>query len=189
MRHDNTDCMQAMKAASVYLGFSFTRAQYSQWHKEHPEYPTVAQISRRLHGFNQAKVAAGLIPNAARGSGGHYNDQELIEAAALCFSENGHRLNETIYRAWRANHPDAPSPSTIRTRIGSFAMLADELHNQKNPAFKKQLARFIDEQLSEESFAAWADARHIPVRPFLAAHSSNYEQMLRLCLRNFLSKL
>ncbi|WP_100489412.1 hypothetical protein [Sporolactobacillus pectinivorans] len=194
-----SECVHAMKVASHYLGFSFTRNEYSIWQNAHPEYPTAAQVAHRLHGFNEAKVQAGLIPNAVVKTSNQFSDDELMSALKNCYQELGGKFSARAYHAWRKKQDKMPALDTIRNRLGNIAELQKKLEmdpSSLNAAsiydsdkWKNPLIQFIAGQLSLRAYKKWAKEHKGPSVSALQRDVGSYEEAIVEAMNRYIQQI
>ncbi|TGA96248.1 hypothetical protein E4665_16260 [Sporolactobacillus shoreae] len=194
-----SECIQAMKVASHYLGFSFTRNDYLHWQMDHSEYPTAAQIAHRLHGFNEAKVQAGLIPNATVRTSSQFSDDELIIALKNAYQDLGGTFSERSYELWRSRKEKKPSLSTIRNRLGSITELKKRLEANSfsfdaaliydSDKWKVPLVQFIAGQLSLNAYKKWSREHGAPSVSDLQDYADSYEGALVEAMNRYIQQI
>ncbi|WP_010632543.1 hypothetical protein [Sporolactobacillus vineae] len=192
-----SECIHAMKIASEYLSFSFTRNEYTRWQRRHKEYPTAAQIAQRLHGFNEAKVQAGLIPHATIETSRLFSDDQLIRTLRRYQREIGDPFTAQAYEVWRQKQTKAPSVSTLRKRFGSIAEIrkrlalppAEDVLLDSDEKWLGPLAGFIASRLSPAAYQDWAAAHQAPSIDELRRYAGSYDSALAEAIERFLQQL
>jgi hypothetical protein len=192
-----SECIHAMKIASGYLGFSFTRNEYTRWRNNHPEYPTSAQIAQRLHGFNEAKVQAGLIPNATIETSNLFSDEQLIRALRRSSRDLGDDFSASTYEQWREKQTKVPSISTIRKRFGNIAEIRKRLAMpdaegelfDSDEKWTEPLVRFVSASLSPASYKKWAREHQAPPIDELSRYTDSYDSAIAEAIDRFIRAL
>lgn len=192
-----SECIHAMKIASGYLSFSFTRNEYTRWQRRHKEYPTAAQIAQRLHGFNEAKVQAGLIPHATAKTSRIFSDEQLIRTLRQCQQEIGNPFTAKAYESWRQKQTNVPSVSTLRKRFGSIAEIrkrlslppAEDMLPDADEKWLGPLAGFVSARLSPAAYRDWAAAHQAPSIDELRHYTGGYDSALAEAVERFLREL
>lgn len=158
--------------------------------------PTSAQISRRFRGFNNAKKAAGLIPNKSF-PGKIYTDEELLKALKACSVALGKKFSETDYMKW--NDGTWPHIETIRVRFGSLANAKKLLRLEtfkKGPQYKyangewqEPLMKYLEEMLNNGSYKKWAIKNNGPSLRALNKNVGGFNKALIIMLKKYIEKL
>jgi hypothetical protein len=192
-----SECIHAMKVASGYLSFSFTRNEYNRWQRRHQEYPTAAQIEQRLHGFNEAKVQAGLIPNAVIERTRIFSDEQLIRTLEKYRQELGPNFSTRAYEQWRKKQVKVPSISTLRKRFGNTAEIQKRLASphagesliHSDEKWLGPLVAFVASRLSPAAYQEWAAAHQAPSIDEIKHYTDSYDSGLAEAIDRFLRKL
>jgi len=192
--YSREECIEAVKSAAKALGDFFTRKEYDAWKTE--TMPTSAQISRQFKGFNNAKKAAGLIPNKPF-LGKTYTEEELLKALKACSLALGEKFSETDYMKW--NNGTWPHIETIRVRFGGLANAKKLLQLEtfeKGPQYKyangewqEPLMKYLEEMLNSESYKKWAKKNNGPSLRALNKNVGGFDKALIIMLEKYIEKL
>ncbi|WP_067924841.1 hypothetical protein [Alicyclobacillus shizuokensis] len=190
------DCIRALQEAAKVAPL-LSQDAYEAWQTQHPEYPTLEQVKRRLGGtWNRAKERAGLptVDPAREG----WSDEELRASLLACSAFYGLKFSEQDYVEWREKHPDRPHIETIRARFGGMAQAKKALGldayevgpptEYTDAQILSYLLRFLREQISLDAYLQWREVNGGPSMTPIRERFGGYEEALRRSLELYLWK-
>jgi hypothetical protein len=193
--YSKEECIAAMQKAAIHLGEFFTKREYEKWHTE--DLPSVSQIRRHFQGkFNNAKLAAGLLPNKSWGK--EYTDEEIAQALRDCSRDIGKDLfSDDDYLAWADD--TRPHIETIRARFGGIANAKKLLGLESfsaGPQYKYTEGRweipfmeFLAFALNHDQYEKWAKENNGPSKTAIIDNAGGYEKALLKMVPKYLEKI
>lgn len=197
-RYTKEQCVEALRKAAEIYGPTISRKEYERWAREQEDVPSSVQISIVFGSYTQAKIEAGLVPNAVIGK--TFSNEDIIQALQNCAKVKGKLFSETEYEEWRKGRKDIPHVETIRRRFGSVVEARKALGLEyyesgknifawKDEDWKAYFFQFINHALSIDQYEKWAKENEAPSISALRRHAGGYRAALRQLLPIYLEEL